>query len=63
MSKIIVTVIMPSKGDKIILNQFFDEPAAFDDKSIEQFYDTKVLPKMDKAAGCSLCAHSHRQTL
>jgi hypothetical protein len=49
MPKIIVTVIMPSKGDKLILNQFFDEPDAFEDQSIEQFYKGTVLPKIDKA--------------
>ena len=50
MPQIIVTVIMPSKGNKLILNQFFDEPAAFEDESVEQFYKTTVLPKIDKGS-------------
>ena len=54
MSKIIVTVIIPSKGNKTVLNQFFNEPAAFQDETVEQFYETKVLPKIDKAAGAGL---------
>ena len=28
-SKLIVSVIMPSKGNKVVLNQFVDEPEAF----------------------------------
>ena len=51
MPKIIVTVMMPSKGNKVVLNQFINEPTAFDDESIEQFYDTKVVPNIDEAAG------------
>ena len=45
MSKIIVSVIMPSKGNKVILQQFIDEPTPFQgEKTIEEFYDTTLVP-------------------
>ena len=34
-----------------ILNSFIDEPAPFEHDSIEQFYQTKILPKIAEPAG------------
>lgn len=49
--KITISVIMPGKGNKIILNKFYDEPSPFECDTVQQFYDSKVKTAVNELGG------------